>query len=101
MSFHPVTMYQFRCDGDTTTGTCENLLMVHYEPDDEDSDLVPATVPSPSIDGYRSSFRYYGWLIARDDRILCPQHIAAMETMAAAAMDGLPFDEARTDRSSR
>jgi hypothetical protein len=93
MSFEPVTMYQFRCDGATTTGQCGNLLMVHYEPDDEDSDIVPATVPSPSIEGYRSSFRYYGWLITRDDRILCPGHIASLEYTARAAVDGLPFDD--------
>jgi hypothetical protein len=94
VSFHPVTMYQFRCDGPTTRGQCPTVLMVHEDCDEEDSPLLPVATATPSLEGYRPWFKQCGWLLTRTDRLLCPEHVASMEYMVRADLEGLPFEEA-------
>lgn len=108
MTFEPVTRWTVRCDGDTTHGQC---LDHHLYPDDEDWDgdserqypdelgngagaWVLTLFDAPELtDVDRRGLRLSGWLPLRDGRVLCPRHVASLEYLAHAAVDGLPFDD--------
>jgi hypothetical protein len=88
MSFEPVTMWRFRCDGDTTTGQCTEIFTFF---DDDADEVVEALNDAPTIARWVSMINSRGWLAGQ--RLLCPRHVASAEHLVAAAMDGLPFDE--------
>jgi hypothetical protein len=55
---------------------------------------VPTLFDQPELAAAeRAALRYRGWLPLRDGRVLCPRHVAGLEHLARAAVDGLPFDE--------
>lgn len=91
MSFEPVTMYVLRCDGETTTGQCRETLHV---PDEEDWDQKTQALfykPELPENWVRHTLPALGWQVGH--RVLCPDHVKALEYMAAAELDGLPFGE--------
>jgi hypothetical protein len=97
MSFEPITRWALRCDGTTTRGQCDHRLVDCHPDDDPDS---PLTVWAPNLFDQpeltrpdATDLRYRGWLVLRDGRVLCPAHVAGLEHLARAAVDGLPFDE--------
>lgn len=100
MSWDPVTYWTVRCDGQTTTGQCPTLL-----PSAEPSDHPVAWTPQgvrvlqpllfmaapPELAALRSE-PVQGWLVTRN-RVLCPEHVAAQGDLAAALIDGIPFED--------
>jgi hypothetical protein len=97
MSFEPVTRWTIRCDGDTTRGQCTRRFVYGDNPDDSDAALTvwsPTVYDEPTLHAcVAADLRCSGWLVGRDGRLLCPRHLAALEHLARAAVDGLPFDE--------
>lgn len=110
MSFAAITRWALRCDGPTTRGQCGEVLRFNahpdafYEypppdpdpdPDDEDAAAVEwreVLFDQPVLDvEARRELRAAGWHAARDGRLLCPAHVAALEYLARAEIDGLPF----------
>lgn len=100
MSWQPVSYWTLRCDGDRPHGQCRELLY-----SDPDSLVVPLawdrrgdveSVPTLFSGGNQQELseqwmREHGWLTV-GGRILCPEHVAALEKEAEAAIDGLPFE---------
>lgn len=101
MSFEPVTQWALRCDGDTTRGQCTQQFVYPVGTDDwdeaEESEATvwrPFLYDGPELDEHdRRDLHVAGWLLARDGRALCPRHVAGLEHLARAAVDGLPFPE--------
>ena len=95
MSFEPITRWTLRCDGTTSRGRCEQRAT--YEPDpeyDPDPEPTPIVFGQPQLDDdERRWLLEDGWLPLPDGRVLCPAHVAALEYLAWAAVDGLPFDD--------
>lgn len=102
MSWHQVTYLTWRCDGEVPHGQCGELLY----PDEDCEfaqfawDRVGSAVRLPLLMTEKASsqleldpewVRHHGWLNA-GDRLLCPQHVAALERMAEAELAGLPFE---------
>lgn len=108
MSFEPITRWVLRCDGATTRGQCpEQLWWTDHEgPDDhddedEDEDFDGddpdqpcrwiAVLDEPALPAdWKRPLRDRGWLHTAG-RVLCPRHVAALEYLAHAELDGLPF----------
>jgi hypothetical protein len=98
MSFEPVTRWVLRCDGTTTYGQCDQRAMTCH-PDDDPNDPAswyPALYDKTYLDDRDRTYLHWAhWLVLPDGRVLCPRHIAALEHLAWAALDGLPFDDLR------
>lgn len=100
MSWTELTYWALRCDGQTTTGQCPTLL-----PSADPDDHPPAWSPQglrvlqpllfmgapPELAVLRGE-PAPGWLVTRD-RVLCPDHVAAQQRMAAAVLEGLPLEK--------
>jgi hypothetical protein len=112
MSFEPITRWMLRCDGQVGNGQC--LQQWVYDsgdperpvyaggPESDDVEdgrvIVPVVFDEPALSEQdREELHYAGWLLARDGHLLCPRHVAGLEYLAAAAVDGLPFDELAVD----
>lgn len=94
MSFEPVTRWAIRCDDQTNTGQCPQRLVYTEDPDDPPVVWNLALLDRADLDDdTRTLLRVLGWLVAPDGRVLCPRHVAALEYLAAAALDGLPFPD--------
>lgn len=98
MSFQPVCRWVLRCDGTTTRGRCPRRWDAVDPTDQGDPDAgggwSPVPFDRPRLDpDDRGWLAATGWLLLRDGRVLCPAHIAALEFLARAALDGLPLDE--------
>ena len=94
MSFEPVTMYKYRCDGITTRGQCTEVL--RYPDEDGEGEFYDALTSKPEIsEGTKSSAEWLGWLVF-GERILCPKHVAGAEYLAEAGLVGLPFPDFQT-----
>ncbi len=102
MSFEPFPVWIPRCDGDTTHGQCTTRL---YLTVDEDGDTVPdhddaeqrhpVLYTRPASDqAAREDLQACGWLALPGDRFLCPRHVAELEYLARAEIDGLPLPAA-------
>lgn len=101
MSWQPISYWALRCDGETTRGQCDQLLY-----SDPDAMVVPVAwtqhgdvhyAPTLFTAGCQRDLseqwmREHGWL-KTDSRILCPDHIAALEKQAEAEINGLPFEQ--------
>jgi hypothetical protein len=105
VSFESVTRWELRCDGDTTRGQCTQRLLYCDNPEDPDSPLTewyPAVYDEPTLhERTLADLRYSGWLVARDGRLLCPRHVAALEYLARVAVDGLPFPDLDGEEDTR
>jgi hypothetical protein len=101
VSFEPVTRWVLRCDGITggitSAGQCNQRHEDCHPDDDPDSPHTPwwpVLYKQPALGGEeRDGLRRYGWLVLSDGRVLCPRHVTALEYLAHAALDGLPFDD--------
>lgn len=92
MSFDPVTMYKYRCDGNTACGQCAEVL--RYPDEDDEGEFYDALTSKPEIsEGTKKSMEWLGWLVF-GERLLCPKHVAGAEYLAEAEFSGLPFGDA-------
>lgn len=94
MSFEPITRWVLRCDGATTSGQCaEQLWWTDHDEDEDDGQprrwLAVLDEPALPAD-WKRPLRDMGWLHTAG-RVLCPRHVAALEYLARAELDGLPF----------
>ncbi|MEC3975101.1 hypothetical protein [Amycolatopsis sp. H20-H5] len=91
MTFEPVLLWRFRCDGDTTRGQCPEVVTFYDDFNEERRETLntaPKFAPfGPTID--RSGWAHFS------EKLLCPKHIAAAERVAHATLDGLPFPDTR------
>lgn len=98
MAWQPVSYWSPRCDGQTTAGQCTALMYDHTPCSfaiDKHGDVVatPFLMDRPNLPLQADAVEACGWLLTRDERLLCPDHVRALEKEAQAAMDGLPFEE--------
>lgn len=101
MSWQQVTYWALRCDGDTTHGQCDAVVFdnptCHLAPvgwtGDGDREQLPTMWVSKPYMPHPGWLDQLGWLHT-GDRVLCPEHVAALEFLAEAEMTGLPFEEA-------
>lgn len=102
MSWQPVSYWALRCDGDVPNGQCGELLYsdsysaVSALAWNKHAEVVHA--PTLFTSGCTQRDLLERWLSAQgwlktDSRVLCPDHVQALEKQAEAAVDGLPFDE--------
>jgi hypothetical protein len=94
MSFEPITYWKFRCDGDTTRGQCTEVYS--YFPDEED-ELEVAINDKPELGMWKETLERDGWTAT--GRLLCPRHVASVERMLLANLEGLPFYELSGEQS--
>jgi hypothetical protein len=94
VSWEAVTRWVLRCDGRITHDhQCPEVYLAF----DEDGEVLPDPYAWSETDRGTAAewLRYSRWMVAPDGRMLCPRHVEAGERMAAAALEGLPFDELR------
>lgn len=100
MSWQAMTWQVLRCDGDVPHGQCPRVL---YDTDadpaispfawgpDGQHVVLPILFTDADTDVNPRALQEQGWMRTRT-RVLCPDHVAALEHMAEAEMEGLPFD---------
>ncbi|MGW4488402.1 hypothetical protein ACWEOE_31725 [Amycolatopsis sp. NPDC004368] len=93
MSFEPVIQWQLRCNGDTTFGQCRAVVT---DVDPELGVYLPVLLDKAYVDpALVDHMQHEGWIISGPPdapRLLCPDHVEAAAYLAAAQLDGLPFD---------
>ena len=111
MTWKPVTVsvtrWTLHCDGQRGHGQCEQLVLIdpYDDPDEQGDDpdvqarLEPRLWSEPVLEAdCEAGLRWEGWLVLRDGRVLCPEHVAACEYQVRAALDGLPFSDTNPER---
>jgi hypothetical protein len=99
MTWKPVTVsvtrWTLRCDGQRGHGQCEQFVLIDpYDDPDARVRLDPRLWSEPVLEAdCEAGLRWEGWLVLRDGRVLCPEHVAACEYQVRAALDGLPFSD--------
>jgi hypothetical protein len=86
-------LWTVRCDGDTSRGQCER---VYEYPSTVAGVVEMALLDDPAVGPQHiSEIESAGWLTAGkgSQRHLCPRHVASVERMLLANLEGLPFHE--------
>ncbi len=101
MSWQPVSYWTIRCDGRIPHGQCQQrlypdpdaMVVAHAWDRYGDVESVPILFSGGSQQELSEQWMHkHGWL-KTDARMLCPDHVAALERDAEAEINGLPFDE--------
>lgn len=91
MSWERVDRYVLRCDGRTRTGQCDNRAMAYIDDEPPRQEVAHWEKPEP-LDGVWWLRRGGEWALLPDGTVRCPNHKRGLERMAAASLDGLPFE---------
>jgi hypothetical protein len=91
VSWERVDRYVLRCDGPTARGQCENRAMAWVDDEPPVQEIAVWEKPEPLADMHWLR-RGGEWALLPDGTVRCPDHKRGLERMAAASLDGLPFD---------
>ncbi len=101
MSWQPVSYWALRCDGEVSHGR-QCTAVVYDDPNchlapvgwtgDGNPEQLPTMYTSKPYMPHPGWLQQLGWLHT-GNRVLCPDHVQALEFMAEAEMTGLPFEQ--------